>query len=40
MFDKILASKHTTIPKEISKLEVTMAGKKLQNHLKARQSLL
>ena len=29
MFDKILASKNTTIPKEISKLEVTMEEKKL-----------
>ncbi len=36
MFDKILASKHTTIPKEISKLEVTMAEKKITESLESK----
>jgi hypothetical protein len=36
MFDKILASKNTTIPKEISKLEVTMEEKKIAESLESK----
>jgi hypothetical protein len=36
IFDKILASKNTTIPKEISKVEVTMEEKKIAESLESK----